>query len=72
MNIKNSEHENALQTQQTTFISTDTMIKPDPNSVCTVVQQVLDRTDAMDKDFWYLPTEIFNTLHKCLKNSQLH
>lgn len=38
------------QAQQTTVPSTEITINMDPDSVCNVVQAVLERTDGMDKE----------------------
>lgn len=52
--IESREERYAPQSQQTSFLPMDTLITEGPNNIDTVVQVVLDRTDAMDEVEWNL------------------
>lgn len=70
--IENREHGYAPQPPGTRFLFTDTSIKLDLNSANNLVQEVLDRTDAVDEALRYLATEIFNAMHELLGNSDFN
>lgn len=64
--IEIREHEYAIHSQWTQFISMNTAIKLGTDSVNIFVQALLDRTDSMDEALSYLAASMFNALQNLL------
>lgn len=70
--IESRENWYKHQSQPTRFLSTDTAIKPGPESVGTVAQTVMGRTDSMNEALRYLDTAVLNALQNLVENCKLY
>lgn len=65
--IENLMHMHLPQSQHTRFLGKDTAIKMSSDSVDTVAQRVLDRTNTIDESLPYLASAMFNDHTTCRK-----
>lgn len=70
--VRSPHHGYGYHYNRTRLLYTDIVIKHSPHGVATVAMAILDRTNVMNEALEHAVKEMFSTLHKLLKDSQLY